>query len=387
MENIRNSKKNFPLLILMSSITLMAILCELMPTGFLPQIGSTYGISISESGKLVGAYAVASAIFGIPIISYTVSWDRKKLLFILLMGFAIANIIVGIATSFKIVLVGRLIGGMCAGTLWPMITAYGMKMVEPKDEGKAVTIIMSGITVGMSVGLPFMTWLGTIFGYKVAFIILGVSLAIIAIMCNIKLPNIEGEKRSKKNSPLSMLKHKGVLVVIILTFLGIAANYGLYTFITNLVSQKAYPGVAIAQIFIGIGSVISVIITMRYIDEHLNIMVLTLFALGAITFFLFYITRKIILIHFIFFLWGLAFGSLSSVFQTATARQVTEGTAVANALQSSSFNFSIMLGSTVAGMLLDYSGIKLVLIAGSVVLIAGLVVSILNKEKFIKKIK
>ena len=382
MENIRNSKKNLPLLILMSSITLMAILCELVPTGFLPQIANNFEISISKSGILVGIYALASAIFGIPLISYTVSWDRKKLLTILLCGFAIANIIVGVSPSFELMILGRMLGGMCAGTLWPMITAYGMKLVDEKDEGKAVTIVMAGITIGMSVGLPIMTWIGTYLGYRAIFLILGILLAIIAILCNRLLPHVSGEKKSKSNSPLTMIKNRGVLLVIILTFLGVGANYGVYTFITNLINDVKYPSVALAQLFIGIGSIISIIFTMKYIDKHLNVLILSLFFLTALTFILFFISKNLILLHIVFFIWGLEFGSLSSIFQTATAHQVTEGTAVANALQSSGFNFSIMIGSTGAGFLLDSIGVSAILFSSFIISILGFAIVILNQKNF-----
>lgn len=382
MENIRNSKKNLPLLILMSSITLMAILCELVPTGFLPQIANNFEISISKSGILVGIYALASAIFGIPLISYTVSWDRKKLLTILLCGFAIANIIVGVSPSFELMILGRMLGGMCAGTLWPMITAYGMKLVDEKDEGKAVTIVMAGITIGMSVGLPIMTWIGTYLGYRAIFLILGILLAIIAILCNRLLPHVSGEKKSKSNSPLTMIKNRGVLLVIILTFLGVGTNYGVYTFITNLINDVKYPSVALAQLFIGIGSIISIIFTMKYIDKHLNVLILSLFFLTALTFILFFISKNLILLHIVFFIWGLEFGSLSSIFQTATAHQVTEGTAVANALQSSGFNFSIMIGSTGAGFLLDSIGVSAILFSAFIISILGFAIVILNQKNF-----
>ena len=382
MENIRNSKKNLPLLILMSSITLMAILCELVPTGFLPQIANNFEISISKSGILVGIYALASAIFGIPLISYTVSWDRKKLLTILLCGFAIANIIVGVSPSFELMILGRMLGGMCAGTLWPMITAYGMKLVDEKDEGKAVTIVMAGITIGMSVGLPIMTWIGTYLGYRAIFLILGILLAIIAILCNRLLPHVSGEKKSKSNSPLTMIKNRGVLLVIILTFLGVGANYGVYTFITNLINDVKYPSVALAQLFIGVGSIISIIFTMKYIDKHLNVLILSLFFLTALTFILFFISKNLILLHIVFFIWGLEFGSLSSIFQTATAHQVTEGTAVANALQSSGFNFSIMIGSTGAGFLLDSIGVSAILFSAFIISILGFAIVILNQKNF-----
>lgn len=379
---MEKNKKSLPLLILMSCITLMAILCELMPTSFLPQIGSVYGIGISETGRLVGIYALASAIFGIPLISYTVSWNRKKLLTILLIGFSISNLIVGFAPSFNIMLFGRLLGGLCAGTLWPMITGYGIKLVNKDEEGRAVTIIMSGITIGMSVGLPIMTIIGILLSYRAIFLILGIALLVIAFLCYLKLPDIAGEKKDKSNSILTMLTNPGVFLVIVLTFLGVGANYGVYTFITNLIKDTSYPSIATAQLFIGIGSIISVILTMKFIDKHLHLMVLALFSVTAVVFLLFIFNRNLILLHTLFFLWGLEFGSLSSIFQTATAHQVTNGVEVANSLQSSSFNFSIMIGSTITGYLVENSGVRAILLFAVVLSIIGFVISVLNKERF-----
>lgn len=382
MENTKNIKKNLPLLILMSTITLMAILCELMPSGVLPQMGQAYGVTDSKAGILVGSYAVASAIFGLPLISLTVSWNRKKLLFTLLMGFSISNMIVSLSPNFEIALIGRILGGIFAGTLWPMITAYGMELVDVTDQGKAVTIIMAGITVGMSLGIPFMTWIGTYFGYRYSFFILSISLAVIAFLCDMKLPRIAGEKKTQKNSPFTMLKNDGIILVIILTFLGVGANYGLYTFITNLISDCAYPSVSIAQIFFGIGSVISVVLTMKYIDKYLKFMLAGLYAAGVITMILFYLSRKILVLHAAFVMWGMAFGSLSGIFQTATARQVTEGIAVANAIQSASFNFSIMAGSSLAGVLLDFKGVKPIILFAGIVFFIGFAIAVLKHKKF-----
>ena len=70
------------------------------------------------------------------------------------------------------------------------------------------------------------------------------------------------------------------------------------------------------------------------------------------------------------------------MFQTATARQVTEGVAVANAVQSMAFNFAIMLGTTGAGMLLEKEGTRPILLAAMVVLLAGLAIVVCNKKRF-----
>ena len=260
-----------------------------------------------------------------------------------------------------------------------------MKLVDKNEEGRAVTIIMSGITIGMSIGLPIMTIIGNLLTYRAIFLILGISLVLIGILCHFKLPNIKGENKSKSNSPITMLKNPGVLLVIALTFLGVGANYGVYTFITNLIKNATYPGVAMAQFIIGIGSIISVIMTIKFIDKYLHIMILTLFALTAVVFLIFIGFKNVMLLHLVFFLWGLEFGSLSSIFQTATAYQVTKGVEVANSLQSSSFNFSIMIGSTITGYLLESKGVSAMLFFALVLSIIGLVVAFLNKRKFIDK--
>ena len=82
------SDENFPWLImlLMSSVTFVGILSELMPSGVLPQMMADLKITEGQTGNLVGYYAIASAIFAIPLISMTMQYNRKMLLLILLGG-------------------------------------------------------------------------------------------------------------------------------------------------------------------------------------------------------------------------------------------------------------------------------------------------------------
>lgn len=380
MTEKNKEKTNILILVLMASITFMAILAELMPSGVLPEIAEKLNVSQSQAGQLIGFYAIASALAGIPLVSLTININRKLLLTVLLSVFAFANLIVALAPSLTVALIGRALGGACAGTLWPMITAYAMKLVRKEEAGKAVTIVMAGITVGMSLGLPLLTLLGATYGYRSEFFALVFGLILIAVLCLLYLPSVPGEKASKMNSPFSMLKNIGVLRMLALTFFGVGAHYGVYTFITNLVKERAYPSVPTAQLFFGIGSVISVILLMRFIDKYMYGSMLAIFAIGVLTMFMLYIARNTVLLHFSFLLWGLGFGSLSSLFQTATAKQVKEGAAVANSLQSSSFNFAIMFGSSSAGLLLDVSGVNAILLAAVLLLFIGCIFSTFSKK-------
>src|SRR5690606_15040746 len=140
------------------------------------------GVSESQVGFLVGVYALASAICAIPLVSATLAANRKKLLMALLIGFAASNIVVAISSSYEVVVACRILGGICAGVMWPMIAAYGTRLVPENMHGKAITIIMSGNTLGIAIGLPAMTTIGITFGWRTEFMVMGSIVAAIAVL-------------------------------------------------------------------------------------------------------------------------------------------------------------------------------------------------------------
>ena len=348
--------QTFPWLIfvLMAGVTFVGILSELVPSGILPQMTDGLGISEGNVGFLVGVYALASAISAIPLISATLAVNRKALLMALLIGFAASNFVVALSSSYSVILGCRIVGGICAGVMWPMIAAYGTRLVPENMHGRAITVVMSGNTLGISIGLPLMTTIGLAFGWRSVFMVLGLIVVVIAVLSYFYLPAVEGEKLSKSNSPLSIIKMPSILIVLLLTFLSVAAHYGIYTYITLLVEMIGFRGgIGLALLLFGIGSVFSVIVSARYIDAYLRPLIVSMLALGGVSMVMFLVFRGAVGIsHFAFLLWGLAFGPLVTMYQTAVSKQVEEAKDVATSVQSSIFNLSIMIATWVGGLLL-----------------------------------
>ena len=339
---------------LMASVTFVGILSELVPSGILPQMTEGLGVSESEVGFLVGVYALASAIAAIPLISATLAVNRKRLLMALLAGFAASNLIVAITSSYAVIVACRVLGGICAGVMWPMIAAYGTRLVPENMHGKAITVIMSGNTLGISIGLPVMTTIGIAFGWRTVFVVLGLTVVAIAVLSHFYLPSVEGEKLSKSNSPLAVVRMPSILIVLLLTFLSVAAHYGIYTYITLLVEMIGFVGgIGLALLIFGVGSVLSVVVSAKYIDAHLRPLIVAALAIGGLSMVMFLAFRGALGIsHVAFFLWGLAFGPLVTMYQTAVSKQVEEAKDVATSVQSSVFNLSIMIATGVGGLLL-----------------------------------
>ena len=370
---------------LMASVTFVGILSELVPSGLLPQMTQGLGVEESDVGFLVGVYALASAIAAIPLISATLAINRKALLLALLLGFAASNIVVGLSSSYAAIVAARIVGGICAGVMWPMIAAYGIRLAPAHMHGKAITVIMSGNTLGISIGLPAMTAIGLSFGWRSVFLLLGGVVAVIALLAYVHLPSIKGEKPGKANSPLAVLKMPSVLIVLLLTLLSVAAFYGVYTYIALLVAWVSFKGgIGLALLLFGIGSVISVMLSATYIDAHLRALIVSALAVGALAMAMLLAFKGAAGIsHLAFFLWGLAFGPLVTMYQAAVSQQVARAKDVATSVQSSVFNVSIMIATWVGGRLLGASptdGIKHIIYLSVACFVGAIIVACLARR-------
>ena len=86
-----------------------------------------------------------------------------------------------------------------------------------------------------------------------------------------------------------------------------------------------------------------------------------------------------------FFYRGVSFGALVTLFQTAVTRQVKTGKDVATSLQSSTFNFGIVIGSALGGTILDHLSVFHIIYVTITFLIIPIIFSIFSKKTFWSK--
>lgn len=378
----RESSVSVFVLLIMSAITCMALLSELVPTGVLPHMSQSLGVAPAAIGNLVGVYALASALCAIPLITLTMAWNRKTLLMLLLLGFASSNFIIAFSPVYYLTLASRFVGGICAGALWPMITAYGMRLSPPHKQGRAIAIIMGGTTFGASVGMPAMTAIGVGLGWQLEFLLLALLIAVVAVLVWVYVPPVSGEALNRDNSPLTLVRHRAILLMLSLTLLAVTAHYGAYVYITLLVRALDFPGgIEVALIIFGLGAMASVVLSARYIDNHLHGLFASLLGISAVAMLLFVLFGGTPpFSHLAFFIWGTGFGALVTLLQAGITRQVQSGKDVATSLQSSCFNLAIMLASGLGGLALSRGGIMVVISMALVLLLAATLIALLATQ-------
>ncbi|NUF27474.1 MFS transporter [Gilliamella sp. ESL0254] len=354
MERTNNTFPTLSLLTLATAL-FISIMTEALPAGFLLLISEDLSVTEAQAGQLVTLYALGSLLSAIPLTIATQSWNRKKLLVTVILGFGITNFMTAYFLSFTMILIARFLAGLFAGLLWAMVAGYATRMVSDDKKGRAITIVMLGVPIALSIGIPLGTLIGQLVGWRLTFhIITIISLLLVILIC-LKLPNLEALKTKKKNAMFSVLSIPYVKSILVINFIFAFGHNIFYTYISPYLQLSGNEMNVDAVLFIfGISSIISIAIVGIFIDKYLRkliILSLSFFAISGLLFYAFDNIYSLILVSIV--VWGLAFGGGATLFQTASAKITGESADIAQSLLVSLWNLAIAGGGFCGGMLLN----------------------------------
>ncbi|PXZ01275.1 MFS transporter [Gilliamella apicola] len=347
----------FPTLSLLALATALfiSILTEALPAGFLLLISEDLSVTEAQAGQLVTLYALGSLLSAIPLTIATQSWNRKKLLIIVILGFGITNFMTAYFLSFTLILIARFLAGVFAGLLWAMVAGYATRMVSDDKKGRAITIVMLGVPIALSIGIPLGTSIGQLVGWRLTFhIITIVSLLLVIFIC-LKLPNLAALEATKKNPIFSVLSIPYVKSILAINFIFAFGHNIFYTYISPYLQLSGNEeNIDIVLFIFGVSSIISITIVGIFIDNYLRkliILSLSFFAISGLLFYAFDNFYWLILISIV--IWGLSFGGGATLFQTASAKITGESADIAQSLLVSLWNLAIAGGGFCGGVLLN----------------------------------
>jgi predicted MFS family arabinose efflux permease len=337
----------------------ITVLTEALPAGLLPQMSAGLGVSEPLIGQLVTLYAVGSLMAAIPLTAATQGMRRRPLLLIAIVGFAIVNTVTAVSTNYVLTLGARFAAGVFAGLLWALLAGYAGRMVPEHLRGRAIAVAMVGIPLALSLGIPAGTFLGVAIGWRVTFGIMSI-LTLILIGCVLaKVPDFPGQAAGKRLPLRNVFMLPGVRSVLFVTLAFVLAHNVLYTYIAPfLVPPGLADRIDIVLLVFGIASLASIWIVGILIDRWLRELVLisiAFFALAALTLGLWGLVPAAI--YGAVGLWGLAYGGVATLFQTASAKTAGNAADVAQSMIVTAWNIAIAGGGLVGGILLETLGV------------------------------
>ncbi|GAA3881936.1 MFS transporter [Saccharothrix violaceirubra] len=348
------TRSRLPALLALATAAFTTVLTEALPAGVLPEMSRGLSAGESATGQLVTAYAVGTALTAIPLSLVTARWRRRVLLLSGVSGFAVANTVTALSESYWLTLAARFGAGIAAGVVWALLAGYARRLVPEPLAGKAIAIVMTGIPLALSLGVPAGTALGEAVGWRWTFGVMSVLAAVLSAWIALAVPDFPGLPSGGPPPLRATLAMPGVRWTLFVTLVFVLAHNTLFTYIASLLDYHGLSDAKdLALLLFGIASVVGTAVVGALIDRASRpllfactvLVALAALALAALPVPLVAIT-----------VWGLAWGGVPTLLQTAAAVAAGPYADPAQAALVTLWNVAIAAGGVAGGVLLSQAG-------------------------------
>lgn len=377
--SIDKKRSTFALLALATSAFAIGT-TEFISVGLLPLISGDLKVPVTTAALTVSLYALG-VTFGAPVLtSLTSSMSRKTLLLWIMIIFIIGNSMAASAASIGVLLAARVISAFSHGVFMSIASTIAAGLVPENRRASAISIMFSGLTVATVTGVPFGTFMGQHFGWRMAFVLI-VAVGIIALIANsILIPSdLQAGTRTSVRDQLQLLKNGRLLLVFIITALGYGGTFVVFTYLSPILQDITgfkEGTVAVILLLYGMAIAIGNMIGGKFSNQNPIRALFYMFIVQAVVLFILMYTApfKVAGLITVFFMGLLAFMNVPGlqVYVVMLAeRFVPAAVDVASAMNIAAFNIGIAFGSYLGGVITDSAGLIHTTWIGSLMVLAA----------------
>jgi len=237
--------------------------------GVLPAISRAFDIKVGLAGQLTTVYAIAYALLSPTIAALAASVPRKKLMLSGLGVFIIANLATAVAPTFGLALLSRAFAGLGAAMYAPTATGTGAMIVQPEQCGKALTIIVAGLTAATALGSPVGTVIGGLGDWRWTMVFVSAVGVVAASGIALLLKDVPMPPKVSLAARLAPLSDARIGLVLATTLLAMAGNFVIYTYF-SVVFDRILSGTALLGALLvlwGSGGTMTNVVLSRLLDK------------------------------------------------------------------------------------------------------------------------
>lgn len=356
-------------LILILTLGVFSIInTEMGVVGILPLISENYGVTVATAGMLVSMFALVVAASGPTMPLFFSGINRKKAMVLVLSVFTACNVISAFASNFPVVLITRVIPAFFQPVYVSMAMSVAGSSVPEKESPKAVARVMMGVSAGMVLGVPIVSYISSLTSLRAGMLFFAAVSAAALIATIIAVPDLPVKERMSYGSQLSVLKEgKTWLSIFGVMFLN-GSVFGVYSYLSEYmetVTQLSAGLISILLLVYGLSNMIGNLIAGRLLSSRPKGFVVTfpffLAAVYAVLFFLGYFTVPMAVLTFV---WGVLAGAAANINQYWLATAAPKAPDFANGLFLASTNLGTTVGTTACGFFLSRFGTRYIVLGG-----------------------
>ncbi|AUR33379.1 MFS transporter [Morganella morganii] len=345
----------------MTLCVFVLIASEFMPVSLLTPIASELHITEGLAGQGIAISGALAVLTSLTISHIAGDLNRKYLLLGLTVLMAISGLVIAMAPSYPVYMLGRALIGVAIGGFWSLSAATAIRLVPQHQVPRALAIFNGGNALATVVAAPLGSYLGTTVGWRGAFLCI-VPLAIAAFIWQwVSLPTMESDKKQKPQGTLLRLFRDAIVLTGLLAcglfFIG---QFALFTYVRpflETVTNVGPAGLSLILLAIGAAGFVGTLAVSTFLNAWLYqilIMIPLLMATVAGTLLLF--GHSIWAVTVLLSLWGLLATAAPTGWWTWIARALPEDAEAGGGLMVAVIQLSIALGSTAGGVVFDSLG-------------------------------
>lgn len=199
--------------------------------GLIPAMSNTFFVSTAQMGQAVTIFTLCYA-FSAPIFStYFANKSLKKVLLIAMGLFILGNAASAFSSSYTTLLITRAICGVGAGLFSPMAATAAVALMPENKKGKALSLILGGMSSGTVVGVPLGLLIAQFLNWKSTFLFIAFLGCLAFIGIYRYFPVLEAKSPPSLKERLGLLVNGKIASTVGVTILTSVASLGLYTYL------------------------------------------------------------------------------------------------------------------------------------------------------------
>jgi predicted MFS family arabinose efflux permease len=148
-------------------------------------------IPTPKFGLVVSAYAFSAAVSGLLSAGFADKFDRKKLLMFFYVGFIVGTLLCGLAPTYELLLLARVVTGLFGGVIGSIAMAIITDLFPLSMRGRVMGITQTAFAASQVLGLPIGFWLATHLGWHSPFLLIAGLGAVAGVFIMMKLQPID----------------------------------------------------------------------------------------------------------------------------------------------------------------------------------------------------
>lgn len=271
----------------------------------------------------------------------------------MLLLFVLGSLVSALAPNFSILLAGRLFSSISHGTLFGISVVIAGKLAPPGKKGVALSFLATGLTLSTVLGAPVGTYIGQLFGWRMAFIAVAAAAAACVFLTARFVPVFPRGEAAGIGKQLYALGRPALILALLTTVFGFGGVFAGFTYISPFLQQMTgLPAEMVSPILLvfGIGSAVGNLLGGKLADYRLMPTLGGFLFLLALTMAAFaWVGSDPVWAVTLVFLWGISGFAIVTPLNMLVLKKAGEAADLASSLNISAFNIGNALGAAVGG--------------------------------------